>query len=107
MKHQLHEIESFWSPNTYVEEIVEVVLTEPGIDPDAVAHVLQQVMNLTLSHPSALIDAMPLVLYEGLEWSKAERISWQLRLAGAKVTIRHPRQRHTGIRRPLLSRQAA
>lgn len=107
MKQLLHQVESFWPSNTHVEEVVEVVLIEPGIDPSAVAHVLQQVMNLTLTDPGALVDAMPLVLYEGLEWSKAERIGWQLRLAGATVTIRHPRQRYTGIRRPFLSRQAA
>lgn len=103
----LHEIESYWASNMRIEEVVEVVLVDPGIDPQAVAHVLQQVMHLTLCDPSALTEAMPLVLYEELEWSTAERISWQLRLAGAQVTIRAPRERYTGIRRPPFTRQAA
>jgi len=107
MNAPLMEMERFWSTEQHFEDVVEVALVDAGVDPWAVAEVLRQTMWLTLTDPAALYTATPLVLYEELEWSQAEQLSWQLRLAGASVALRRPRQRYVGIRRPFSSRRAA
>lgn len=85
----------------------EVVLVDVGTAPPLVAHVLRSVMNLTLTDPQALEEALPLVLLQSAPRALAEGLGRKLRLAGASVELRVPRPRSKGFRPSSVPRRAA
>lgn len=78
----------------------EIVLVDLGDDPQAVAAVLKEFMSLTVPNVGALTEALPLRLYDSLEQKKTEALCHHLRMAGASIERRVPRERLAGIRRP-------
>ncbi len=88
---------------------LQVVLVGVGPKATAVAEIVRSAMNLTLTDPEALYEAVPLVLYEALEHETAVAFIQRLKLAGAFVEQRMPPERYQGIRRKIspLSRNAA
>ena len=79
----------------------QFVLVDVGRAPQAVAQILREVMNLTITDVTKLREAMPLTLFEALEPERAAWLHWRFRLVGARAELRKPHVRHQGFRRPL------
>lgn len=79
-------------------QLTKVVLVDAGIAPSAVAKVLEDAMYITITDPTALQEATPIVLFRQLDRSKAEALLLRLQLAGADVDLETPRPRVQGFR---------
>lgn len=86
---------------------VEVVLVDAGRDLKAVADILRDAMAICIPDPTALEDALPLILFEELPLPKADILFRLMNRAGARVKIRPTREKYRGVKRSLKSRRKA
>jgi hypothetical protein len=86
------------SMSSHQDGAVEVVLFHAGFEPSGVAAALRETMGLHISDMEALEDALPLVLFRRLDRRRAEVLCRRLRLAGAFVELRTPREQAPGLR---------
>lgn len=87
--------------------LVEVVLIDAGNDLKAVADLLRDAMALCIPDPTALEDALPLILFEELPLNKADILVRLMYRAGGRLEVRPTRKRYKGIKRSLRRRRKA
>ena len=66
---------------------VEVVLVNTGEDLKAIADILRDAMAICIPDPTALEDALPLILFEELPMAKAEILVRLMARAGGRVEV--------------------
>lgn len=95
------------APMSSSDRPVSVILVGIGNDPEGISELIKDRMSLTVTDLDALVESLPLMLFERLERSEAEQLKFLFHLAGAEVELRVPREERSGISRPFGGTAAA